>query len=95
MIDLVLPSVLIAGASFLYATAGQSGGTAFLAVMAFLAFPVEGMRPTSLVLNVVAASYATWRLHRSGVVDWSLLRRVGLPALPAASSCSRTIPTDG
>ncbi|ANY81283.1 brp/Blh family beta-carotene 15,15'-monooxygenase [Microvirga ossetica] len=84
MIHVVLSSALIAGASLLYATAGQSGGTAFLAVMAFLAFPVEEMRPTSLVLNIAAATYATWRLHRRGAVDWTLLRRVGLPALPAA-----------
>jgi uncharacterized membrane protein YfcA len=79
-----LSIALIAGASLLYATAGQSGGTAFLAVMALLSFPAEGMRPTSLALNIVAASYASWRLHRSGGVDWALLRRVGLPALPAA-----------
>jgi uncharacterized protein len=46
MIHLVLSSALVAGASLLYATAGQSGGTAFLAVMAFLAFPVDEMRPT-------------------------------------------------
>jgi uncharacterized protein len=84
MIHLVLSSALVAGASLLYATAGQSGGTAFLAVMAFLAFPVDEMRPTSLVLNIVAASYATWRLHRGDAVDWALFRRVGLSALPAA-----------
>ncbi len=84
MIHFVLSSAFIAGASLLYATAGQSGGTAFLAVMAFLAYPVEQMRPTSLVLNIVAASYATWRLHQGGAVDWALFHRVGLPALPAA-----------
>jgi uncharacterized membrane protein YfcA len=84
MIQLVLSSALIAGASLLYATAGQSGGTAFLAVMAFLDYPVDQMRPTSLALNIVTASYATWHLHQGDAVDWVLLRRVGLPALPAA-----------
>jgi uncharacterized membrane protein YfcA len=84
MFHLGLSLALIAGASLLYATGGQSGGTAFLAVMALLGFPAEGMRPTSLVLNIIASSYATWRLHRGDAVDWALLRRVGLPALPAA-----------
>jgi uncharacterized membrane protein YfcA len=77
-------AALMAGVSLLYATVGQAGGTAFLAIMAFAGFPAAEMRPTALLLNVVAASYATWRLHRSGAIDWPLLWRVLLPSLPAA-----------
>ena len=75
---------LIGCVSLLYATAGQAGGTAFLAVMAFAAFPVSEMRPTALLLNIVAAGFATWRLHQRGVVDWSLVRLVTLPSLVTA-----------
>jgi uncharacterized membrane protein YfcA len=57
---LVLIAV-IALISLLYAMAGQAGGTAFVAVMAFAGFPASEMRPTALHLNIVAASYATWR----------------------------------
>lgn len=81
------PSVvaaLILCASTFYATTGQAGGTAFLAVMAFTAIPPADMRPTSLLLNIAAAGYATVRLHRAGVITWPLLLRLGLPALPAA-----------
>ena len=39
--------------SLLYATVGQAGGTAFLALMAFAAFPSTEMRPTALALNIV------------------------------------------
>ena len=46
--------------SLLYATVGQAGGTAFLALMAFAAFPATEMRPTALALNIVAAAYSTW-----------------------------------
>jgi hypothetical protein len=46
---------LIGCVSLLYATAGQAGGTAFLAVMAFAAFPAIEMRATALLLNIVAA----------------------------------------
>jgi hypothetical protein len=38
--------------SLLYATVGQAGGTAFLALMAFAAFPSTEMRPTALALNI-------------------------------------------
>ncbi len=39
-------ATLILCASALYATAGQAGGTAFLAVMAFASVPTADMRPT-------------------------------------------------
>jgi uncharacterized protein len=76
---------LIALISLLYAMAGQAGGTAFVAVMAFAGFPASEMRPTALLLNVVAASYATWRLHRDGLIDWKLFVRLIVASLPAAS----------
>lgn len=77
-------SLLMGVIAALYATVGQSGGTAFVAVMALMALPPHEIRPTSLALNILAASYATWRLHRAGRVDWKQLR-VFLPAsLPAA-----------
>lgn len=70
--------------SFLYALAGQAGGTAFLAVMALASFPASDMRPTALILNVAAAGYATWRLDRSHLVDWPKLIAFALPSLPFA-----------
>ena len=79
-----LTALLIALSSLLYTTVGQAGGTAFVAVMALLAFPPEEIRPTSLTINIVAAAYATWRLHRSGAIDWRLLRDVLFASLPTA-----------
>jgi hypothetical protein len=79
-----LIAALIGGVSLLYATAGQAGGTAFLAVMAVTGFAGDEMRPTALALNIVAAGYATWRLHHSGAIDWTLLRRLTLPSLVTA-----------
>src|SRR5271156_4432765 len=69
--------------SLLYATAGQAGGTAFLAVMAFAAFPAAEMRATALLLNIVAAGYATWRVHRKAV-DRKMLLPLTVPSLVAA-----------
>ncbi len=75
---------LIGVVSLLYATAGQAGGTAFLAVMAFAAFPATEMRQTALLLNIVAAGYATWRLHRRAAIYRALLLHVTGPSLVTA-----------
>ncbi|HEX2890504.1 sulfite exporter TauE/SafE family protein [Vineibacter terrae] len=76
--------VIIAAVALLYATAGQAGGTAFLAVMALAKVPAEQIRPTALLLNIVAAGYATAWLWRHGAIDWRLLLRFLAAALPAA-----------
>jgi uncharacterized protein len=69
--------------SLLYATVGQAGGTAFLALMAFAAFPATEMRPTALALNIVAAAYSTWAFNRNKVVDWGKLWPLLLSSVPA------------
>ena len=70
--------------SLLYATVGQAGGTAFLALMAFASFPSNEMRPTALLLNIVAATYSTWRFNRGNLVDWTKLKPLLIASLPTA-----------
>jgi uncharacterized protein len=77
-------AVLFGIISLLYATVGQAGGTAFLALMAFAAFPPSEMRPTALALNIVAAAYSTWVFNREKVVDWRKLRPLLFSSLPTA-----------
>jgi uncharacterized membrane protein YfcA len=77
-------ALLFGAISLLYATVGQAGGTAFLALMAFAAFPPGEMRPTALALNIVAAAYSTWVFNRKRVVDWSKLKPLLLSSLPGA-----------
>jgi uncharacterized protein len=72
----LLVAGLIGCVALLYATTGQAGGTAFLAVMAFAAFPA-----TALLLNIVAAGYATWRLHGRGTIDRKVLWPLTVPSL--------------
>jgi uncharacterized protein len=79
-----LVAVAIGCVSLLYATAGQAGGTGFLAVMAFAAFPAVEMRATALLLNIVAAGYATWRARRRVVQDRKMLLQITVPSLLAA-----------
>ncbi len=83
MSPLIIPILLVA-VSLVYATVGQAGGTAFLAIMAVLGVPAAELRPTALILNIVAAGYATWRLHAGGAIDWRLLTAAGAASLPAS-----------
>src|ERR1700722_11178583 len=77
-------ALLFGAVSLLYATVGQAGGTAFLALMAFASFPSSEMRPTALLLNIVAATYSTWLFNRGSLVDWLKLRPLVLASLPTA-----------
>jgi uncharacterized membrane protein YfcA len=86
--------LLMALVSALYATAGQAGGSGFVAVMTFAAFPPNEIRTTAFALNIVAAAYSVWHVHRAGIVDWKLLRRVLATSLPAAF-LGGTIPLGG
>ena len=72
--------------SLLYATVGEAGGIAFLALMAFAAFPPSEMRQTALALNIVAATYSTWVFSCEKVVGWRKLRLLLL-----ASRCAPTM----
>jgi uncharacterized membrane protein YfcA len=81
---LALLAVLFGVVSLLYATVGQAGGTAFLALMAFASFPSNEMRPTALLLNIVAATYSTWIFNRGSLVDWTKLKPLLIASLPTA-----------
>src|SRR5580692_10857803 len=80
----IMFALLFGAVSLLYATVGQAGGTAFLALMAFASFPPNEMRPTALLLNIVAATYSTWLFNRGSLVDWVKLRPLLLASLPTA-----------
>jgi uncharacterized protein len=77
-------TLFFAAVSLLYATVGQAGGTAFLALMAFASFPPNQMRPTALLLNIIAATYSTWLFNRGSLVDWAKLRPLLIASLPTA-----------
>jgi uncharacterized membrane protein YfcA len=77
-------AALFGAVSLLYATVGQAGGTAFLALMAFASFPSNEMRPTALLLNIVAATCSTWIFNRGGLVDWAKLKPLLVASLPTA-----------
>jgi len=62
--------------------------------MAFAAFPAAEMRATALVLNIVAAGYATWRLHQRGAIDRTMLPALTAPSLVTAFLVDRSCSAD-
>jgi uncharacterized protein len=71
-------------AAALYASVGQAGASAYLAIMALFSLPPALMRPTALALNIVVAVLGTVRFARAGLSSWPLLWPFLAGAVPAA-----------
>lgn len=80
---LLLSLCLFLGAA-LYSSVGHAGASAYIAAMALFNTAPAVMRPTALVLNILVASYASWRYIRAGFFDWRSLWPVLVGAIPMA-----------
>jgi uncharacterized protein len=67
-----------------YSAVGQAGATGYLAVMALVGIAPEVMKPTALVLNLLVAAVATYRLHGTGLIDWRTASPLLVASVPAA-----------
>lgn len=79
-----LIALLTALAAALYASVGHGGASAYLAIMALFALPVEVMRPTALTLNLLVAGWATVVYVRSGQFNPRLFLAFVVTAAPMA-----------
>jgi uncharacterized membrane protein YfcA len=68
----------------LYSSVGHAGASAYIAAMALFSTPAVVMRPTALALNILVASFASWRYVRVGFFDWRSLWPVLIGAVPMA-----------
>ena len=80
---LLLALLLMVGAA-LYTSVGHAGASAYLAIMALFSVPADTMRPTALILNILVASFTTWRFVRAGQFNARLLLPFVIGAIPAA-----------
>lgn len=83
-LTLGLIALLMALAAALYASVGHGGASAYLAIMALFALPVEVMRPTALTLNLLVAGWATVVFVRSGQFNLRLFLAFVVTAAPMA-----------
>lgn len=81
--ELALAACMFVGAA-LYTSVGHAGASAYIAMMALFGVTATAMRPTALVLNVVVASFTSWRFIRADLFRWRTLWPFLLGAMPLA-----------
>ena len=73
MADPIVLGILFFAGALLYASVGHAGASAYLAAMALLGVSPDVARPTALALNVIVASFVTFRFWRQGHVSFRVL----------------------
>jgi len=71
-------------ASFVYASVGHGGASAYLAAMALAGVAPAEMRPIALTLNILVSSLATWKFWRAGHFSWRLFWPFAVVSVPLA-----------
>lgn len=83
MHDTVIAAFILL-AAVLYASVGHAGASGYLAVMALGGIDPAVMKPTALVLNILAATLVTVRHVRAGWLSWRMLWPFVLGSVPLA-----------
>ncbi len=68
----------------LYTSVGHAGASAYIALMALFGVAPAVMRPTALALNILVASFTSFRYLRAGLFRWRTLWPFLIGALPFA-----------
>ena len=68
----------------LYTTVGHAGASGYLAVMGLAGVAPDVMRPTALLLNIVVASFTTWRFRAARYFDARALVPLAAASVPCA-----------
>ena len=71
-------------ASFVYASVGHGGASAYLAAMALAGLAPAEMRPIALALNILVSSLASWKFWRAGHFRWRLFWPFAAVSIPFA-----------
>lgn len=70
--------------AFLYSAVGHGGASAYLAIMSILAFPIELIRPSALLMNLFVAGIAFIQYQRAGHFKWHLFWPFAVASIPMA-----------
>jgi uncharacterized membrane protein YfcA len=81
---LLLSFFLFALVACLYASVGHAGASGYLAIMALLNFTPEEIKPTSLLLNIVVASIASYQFIKAGHFDKKIFALFIISSIPTA-----------
>ncbi len=81
--ELLLAACMFMGA-VLYTSVGHAGASAYIALMSLFGIAPAVMRPTALALNILVASFTSFRYLRAGMFRWRTLWPFLLGAVPFA-----------
>jgi uncharacterized protein len=70
--------------AFVYASVGFGGGSSYLAILTFYAFPFQEMKLTALVCNIIVVTGGTIIFIRSKQVDWKKVIPLVVVSVPMA-----------
>ena len=85
MLSTTLPlSALIFLAATIYTAVGHAGASGYIAAMALFGVAPAVMKPTALCLNILVATFGTWRLHKAGWVAGQALLPFLIGSVPLA-----------
>jgi uncharacterized membrane protein YfcA len=71
-------------ASFVYASVGHGGASAYIAAMALAGLAPAEMRPIALALNILVSSLAAYKFWRAGHFRWRLFWPFAAVSIPFA-----------
>ena len=84
MVDPLLLATFFFVAALLYASVGHAGASAYLAIMALSGVAPDVARPTALALNIVVATWVTFRFWRGGYISGRALLPFLIGSIPLA-----------
>jgi uncharacterized protein len=84
LIDYALAGAMLLGAA-LFTSVGHGGGSVYIALMALFGLDAAIIRPTALVLNVLATSFSSVRYVRAGLFQWDRLWPFLIGSVPMAA----------
>src|SRR4029079_4007143 len=84
VIDPWLLAAFFLVAALLYASVGHAGASAYLAIMALAGVAPDVARPTALALNIVVATFVTFRFWRGGYISGRALLPFLIGSVPLA-----------
>ena len=82
-VEVLLAACIFVGA-LLYSSVWNAGASAYIAIMALFGVAPVVLRPTALVLNIVVATFASWRFTKAGFFRWRTLWPFIIGAIPMA-----------
>ncbi|OYW83577.1 MAG: hypothetical protein B7Z26_00060 [Asticcacaulis sp. 32-58-5] len=82
--DIWMLMALIFGAAAIYSSVGHAGASGYIAAMALFEVDSTTMKPTALILNILVAGFAFYRLYGAGLVNIRALMPLIMTSVPMA-----------